>query len=303
MEINTNESKFLLVYFSGTGGVRRIADAFHDQLGKRNISVIKHSLDVQELNKVKKNYQHIINNIGVIILLYPVHAFDAPVPVFEWIEMLPDVPSLPVAVISVSGGGEVFLNRASRIRCIKALENKGFHVFYEYMMVMPCNWWIPTPDLLALRLIRCIPEKTTRILDKIITGESRRTRPGLLMRITASLISKLEKNGTKKFGLGLKVTNACNGCMWCVRNCPRENIYISGGKPLFGEKCIMCFRCIYGCPGKAIDVTKGRFMVIKQGFNLDTLEKRLSGVHLSSVEEYGKSALWNGVVNYLSKEK
>lgn len=297
--LSTDKHRFLVVYFSGTGGVKKIAEEFENQLVKRNISVSRHSLDLSAMNKVKDTYQQIIDNTGLIILLYAVHAFDAPVPVFEWIEILPEVISLPVAVISVSGSGEVFLNRASRFQCIKALENKGYDVFYETMMAMPCNWWIPTPDHLAIRLIRSIPEKTEKILDEIVSGVRQRIMPEFLMRMAAAFISKLEKNGMKKFGQWLRVTNACTGCMWCVNNCPRENIQMTEGNPRFGLKCIMCLRCIYGCPKNAIYAIKGKFMIIKQGFNLDKLEKRMTGIELETVEKFDKDILWKGVVNYL----
>jgi ferredoxin/flavodoxin len=42
----------------------------------------------------------------------------------------------------------------------------------------------------------------------------------------------------------------CDGCGWCVENCPMENISLS---PLarLGSRCIRCYSCLNGCPRSA----------------------------------------------------
>ena len=40
-------------------------------------------------------------------------------------------------------------------------------------------------------------------------------------------------------------------------------------------------------------------MVIKDGFNLETIEKRMTGVDLEPLDKSGKGLLWNGVKKYL----
>ncbi|MBN2533768.1 MAG: 4Fe-4S dicluster domain-containing protein [Spirochaetales bacterium] len=299
-QITIDKSGIWIVYFSGTGGVKRITEEFEKQLLEKKFFVTRHSLDMSSMNNQKDSYQQIINDTGLIILLYPVHAFDAPVPVFEWIGLLPHVPSLPVAVVSVSGGGEASLNKASRVRCIKALEKKGYTVFYETMMVMPSNWFIPTNDHLAIQLLRTLSQKTEQVVKKIISGSRQRTTPHFLIRIAAHLISRLEETGVKKFGQGLYASEECTACLWCVNNCPRENINMTDRIPRFGKKCMMCMRCIYGCPEQAIHATTGKWMVIKQGFSLSQLEKRMTGVEPDSLEKFKKDALWKGVIKYLS---
>jgi flavodoxin len=81
--------KVLVVYFSGTGGVKRIANGFEEILMKRNIEVIKHSMDASEFNNYKDQYNQIVNEVNLIVVLYPVYAFGAPRPVTS-------VPKLPL---------------------------------------------------------------------------------------------------------------------------------------------------------------------------------------------------------------
>jgi hypothetical protein len=58
-----------------------------------------HELDAK--NKLAINSEHLL------IILYPVYAFNAPRPVYDFISSLPMSNKAQAAVISVSGGGEV----------------------------------------------------------------------------------------------------------------------------------------------------------------------------------------------------
>lgn len=289
-----------IVYFSGTGGTAKAVDSMEQSLKNHGCDVHKSSLDKRCNSEVERSKQ-CDYSCDILIVIYPVHAFDAPEPVYEWIDRQPRANRLPAAVISVSGGGEVWPNTASRAGCIKALERKGYEVFYERMLTMPSNIFIDTNDHLAMHLLKCLPIKTEHCISEILGGTRRREHPSISAR-TVSAILKLEKTGARQFGRRLSVTEACNACGWCEKSCPRNNIRMINDRPDFGGQCIACLRCFYGCPKSAIQPRFLRFLTVKKGYDLDKLEERMSGVELEPVEKLAKG-VFAGLLDYLQHEE
>ncbi len=50
------------------------------------------------------------------------------------------------------------------------------------------------------------------------------------------------------------VSDACIGCGTCARICPRGNIELKDGRPVFGTNCIGCLSCLQYCPKEAINM-------------------------------------------------
>jgi ferredoxin len=286
--------KVLIVYFSGTGGTERIANSFEAELIKRDYTASRIALDYSKTDKNYQSTKEILQASDLVILIFAVHAFDAPDSVYDWIRQT-DTGSKRIAVISVSGGGDVWPNTGCRNNCCKALEDRGFEVVHEKMMVMPSNWVFETNDHLAMWLIKAVPDKVNKILDSLLDGKTRRTR--LKKGFMRNFLTSMEKRSAHKFAKELIIGGECSGCGWCSANCPVNNIILTGRRPAFGNECIMCFRCVYGCPHDAIKSES--FMVFKKGFSLEEIEKRMEGIELEPVEKCAKGLMWSGAKNYL----
>ncbi len=52
------------------------------------------------------------------------------------------------------------------------------------------------------------------------------------------------------------VNENCIGCGTCRDLCPRGNIRLAEGRPVFGTDCIGCLSCVQYCPKEAINVGK-----------------------------------------------
>ncbi|HEX2946271.1 MAG TPA: EFR1 family ferrodoxin [Clostridia bacterium] len=280
-----------IVYYSGTGGTKRVAECFQKAFEEAG-----HEVRMQRLSQ----------NVGIemeehelLLLLYAVHACNAPKAIYDWIEKAQNVNNVPAVVVSVSGGGEVSPNTACRVGAINRLVKKGYNVIYETMLVMPSNWIVPTQKVLAKMLLEVLPKKVAAIVDAVDRGVTRRTKPHLIDRVF-SRIGEAEKYGAKYFGKSIRVSESCTGCGWCSSNCPAGNIALSLNKPEFGGKCHLCLNCIYGCPNKALSPGTGSFIVIKEGYDLKELENMTTVDENVDVEKLAKGYIWSGVRKYLT---
>ena len=291
MKIPREINKVKVAYFSGTGSTALVADTLEKELTNRGLSVTKSEIRTGNFPSDDKE--------DLLILLFAVHAFNAPRIVYEWISSLSNNNRpVPAAVISVSGGGEMTPNTACRVRPIQKLEKKNYNVVYEKMVVMPSNWIVKTDDGLAIRLLEILPLKVEHIADDLQAGIVRRTRPKLLDRIF-SRAGEMEKEGAKFFGQKIRVNENCSSCGLCAKKCPANNISMSDNRPTFGKECFLCLRCIYGCSNKALMAGTFKFIILKDGYDLKDVKKRMKGVKPAPVEDLTKGYLWKGVREYL----
>ncbi|WP_202621669.1 EFR1 family ferrodoxin [Anaerocolumna sedimenticola] len=279
-----------MVYYSGTGGTKRVAECFDKRLKEKGCKGSMERIAAGECNS-SEDYE-------LLFLIFPVHAFNAPEAVYKRIELSHTVKNRKAVVISVSGGGEVFPNRACRQSSIRRLTKKGYHVVYENMIVMPSNWIVETKEPLSVMLLQVLPDKVSNMVDAVLSGVKRRTRPFVLDRIFSS-IGELEKKTAGFWGNRIKVSGSCNGCGLCIRLCPSGNITMKKGKPDFGHKCHLCLNCIYSCPGNNLTPGFAKFIIIKQGYNLNHIESKVPLKEQIDVGNLAKGYLFSGVKKYL----
>lgn len=245
-------------YYTGTGGTEMAAKQIATKLTTKGCSV--------EVNRIVRDKFIASDGFDYYVLLFAVHSFNAPQPVFEWVQKL-DGRGRKCAVVAVSGGGEVFSNTACRKKIIESLSRANFDVIYEDMVQMPNNWMSVPSDERCKNILGQFPQKINHICNAIFEQRGQRKSP-YWIDILISAVGRCEKLVAKKFGRGIKVTDSCTGCGLCVRNCCSSNLVIKDDRAVVGDRCDMCLGCIYGCPHKALIATYGGFQVDKKGYDL-----------------------------------
>lgn len=283
-------SNVKIAYYSGTGSTAMVAECFMEKLEEKGCSCT--------IDKITDGRDEVQHNYSLLLLIFPVHAFNAPEPVYKWIDGLNAVNGIAAAVISVSGGGEVSPNTACRISSMKRLTAKGYRVVYEAMMVMPSNFVVATKKPLAAMLLRVLPNKVELAVHDILFGVPKKSTTIMIDRLF-SIIGELEKPAARFWGRFIKVLAHCNGCGRCAQNCPAHNIAMVNGKPKFANRCHMCLKCIYGCRRKALTPGICKFFIIKEGYNLNCLSEKIPFNATADVNELAKGYFWSGVKKYL----
>ncbi len=285
-----------IAYYSGTGGTELVAKRFQSNLETKGcictIEQITNRLNRENFDKFDKK------DCNLLLLLFPVHAFNAPEAVYQWIEDLESVKGTDAAVISVSGGGDVCPNTACRVSSIKRLAQRGYDPIYENMIVMPSNWMVAAPAPLPYLLLQALPVAVDNITKDLLSGKHRRTKPLWVDRMF-SVMGEWEKPAGRFWGKRIKVLKHCTGCGWCAKQCPSGNIILRNGIPEFNGTCHFCLKCIYGCPSKALQPGIYKCVMIEEGYCLQDIEKSLSQELKVDVKALKVGFFWLGVKKYL----
>lgn len=255
MKIKTSQS-ILIYYFSGTGNTARVTDMIASEFEKSGTKVRKLSIeDPQALDLDLSKY----TKIG---LGYPVHAFNAPEFVFDFVEKLYILDEKPCFVYKTSG--DPLMNGGSTHLIREALRNQGLNVFYERLFIMPANVAIEFEPSLIKQLVLLAKRTAKLVADEILSGTERLQKNGWFNRVSSKIFSKLETSGVKWLGKRFKILQSCTFCGLCEKICPTKNIEIQDDKITHSDKCMLCMRCVYTCPEDAIKIKYADFFRIKK---------------------------------------
>lgn len=99
---------------------------------------------------------------------------------------------------------------------------------------------------------RRIEQKAAVVAAAVLQGKRSEKRPPkeAAFELMSRGLGKTHADRVKKFA----ANEACIGCGTCVKICPRGNIRLEDGRPVFGPLCIGCLSCVQYCPKQAINI-------------------------------------------------
>jgi len=276
--------KICIYYFSGTGSTEIITDLLQKELSNLNADVIVRKIEIIIKKKIRiKTEKYDLVGIG-----YPIHAFNAPKIVYDFIQQLQI--DKRKKVFTFRSSGDPFLNGGSTKMLRDQLERKGFNVFNENLSIMPTNILLQFNDNLNKQLYQLAQIRIKKLAQDIIKRKVFLQRNNIILTFISTLFSFMETTGAKWLGKFMKISDSCIKCFKCVRNCPTGNIIAIGDDGgdddtiKFDRSCNLCMRCIYECPTNAIHFKYFRFFEIKQGYNIKPIisNPNIKGDYLSS---------------------
>lgn len=94
------------------------------------------------------------------------------------------------------------------------------------------------------------------LLRKFIAKEHCMEKAGRGLGIFEKAVAHLCTGLFPVFFMKFSPSSACTGCGHCANRCPKHNIRMVAGHPVFGRGCLFCMRCVTGCPENAILYSK-----------------------------------------------
>lgn len=238
--------KALFCVFSGTGNTLKICNRIAEELNA-------YGYETEIFSIRKGSAQPDFTAFGAIIIGYPVHAFNAPEPVLEFLKKLPKTQDVPAFLVRTSGE-PLRLNNASGITPRRILEKRGYNVRGELAYVMPYNIIFRHSDQMAARMWRSAQLRIRRDVREMIAGQGEKCRVNIFRRLV-SFTLRVEHTAMPLIGRRFRTNESCVGCGICVKSCPQSNIEIKNGRPVFGKNCVGCMACAFGCPKDAIKIS------------------------------------------------
>lgn len=229
-------SKNVIFCFSGTGNCLDIAKNIARELGDTDIIMMRKAPERTSVLDAER--------VGFV---FPCYAGGLPGKVEEYVRRVAIGPdAYKFAVCSCAAYPGLGLSIIDSI------------VDLDYWSVIShqsaCIWLMPhtmmVPPLSQEKAQKRSEDMAARIAGDILAGKKCEGKPAApaFNKLEASLWPDLSKKKAAKLTAG----DACVGCGQCAKLCPRGNIRLENGRPVFGGDCVQCLSCLQFCPKQAI---------------------------------------------------
>lgn len=237
--------KGILYYFSGTGNTKWVADRFKDEFGLNNIDL--KLANIESLEEIS------IKGYDFLIIGSSVYAEIQPKIVDDFLNRLPKAKKSIKAIVYSTQGAK---SSSATSVIAKILETKGVKVIIQANIKMPNNYYFvlgKNPDANKQKEMLKNAEIKVKTLTKYFLDNKESKEKVFFPRVFLGKISaRAFRKALPRLSRNITVTEDCDKCGLCLRNCPKNNITFENGYAIFHSKCMLCLRCIHVCPKNAI---------------------------------------------------
>lgn len=245
--------RIAIAYFSGTGNtamcVTKMKEVF-DEKGQECF-----------LLPLERGMPEDLSDFDVLILGYPVHAFNAPEIILSFAESLSTFPKdKNIYVVKTSGEG-LSLNEHSSIRLSTILRKRGYAIEGEFHYLMPYDMVFRHTEDMAYRMWETAKALIPLDCKVVLEGKGTAVKTGPFLRFLLCLF-RVEQKASGLLCRTFRVSKKCTRCGLCVRDCPTKNIAMTEKGVRFSNRCLLCMRCAFRCPANAIHIGILDFMKV-----------------------------------------
>lgn len=251
----------MVLYFTGTGNSRYVAEKIANELEDELFSINSAIKSGDDLNK---------GDYDKLIFVTPTYAWRIPRVVNEWIINNKFNEKTPAWFV-MTCGGEIG-NAAKYI--IKLCDKKSFEYMGTAQIVMPENYIAmfsaPARDE-AIKIIESAQADIRKVIDDLkLCHHFSVPRNNLYDKMMSGPVNPLFYSFYVKSD-NFVADEKCIGCGKCVTVCPLNNVTLNDSKPVWGNKCTHCMACICYCPTGAIEY--GKNSIGKPRYNIEDVLK------------------------------
>ncbi len=237
-----------IFYFTGSGNALAISRAIVDGLGDAEIvPMAKHLAGYTGADEER---------IGLIT---PVYAWGPPRMVTDFAKRLKLREEQYVFAVVTCGGtpGRTLTTIQKLLRSKGSDLNAGFAVRGDFLPKLPGMDEMAIIKFIGWLGRNDVPARASERLPEIIETvaaehDHRPETSNLAVNLVSSPIYAGAIRSFQKADSGFSASDACTSCGICTRLCPRQNVRLEDGRPVWHGDCEMCYGCMFWCPERAI---------------------------------------------------
>ncbi|MBN1400207.1 MAG: EFR1 family ferrodoxin [Anaerolineae bacterium] len=253
-----------LTYFSGTGNTWQVAQLYAEALSERGADV--DLVPIERLAARPNGFS--FEGYDWLGLGYPIHAWNAPRIVAEWLDHMPPGEGLPTFIFVTAGRGIADSLDWARHKMVL----RGYDVIHAAPYYTGAYYldraFRETPPEQHVRRAAWIRSDVQEAVVEILAGHERQVHArGAAASPLPRIAWRAYLWGCRQVRRYFYADQRCTRCGLCVATCPTHNIALRpepvgieengplSSPLLFGDACTLCLRCVSICPEQAIQLT------------------------------------------------
>ena len=236
----------MIVYYTGTGNSRYVAQRFAAALGDDLITANEY---------IKNDTPADLHSDRPWVFVSPTYGWQIPRIFADFLRRGRFTGSRKAYFVMTCGSEIGNADKYNRELCAE----KAISCMGTAQIVMPENY-IAMFSAPQADKARQIVAKAEPSIDRAIAAIQRNqsfapTRNNLYDRFMSGPVNPIFYRFFVKAN-AFTVSSACIGCGQCAKRCPMNNVAIKNGTPVWGKNCTHCMACICYCPTSAIEYGK-----------------------------------------------